>query len=212
MPTLRELWENNYLSKPSGTFSWNQEIPAASLYFFRKYVVDIKGPVIDVGGGDSHLVDHLLKEGYQDITVLDIAQSAIKGVQERLGEQAKQIKWIVSDILEWEPTKTYAVWHDRAAFHFLTQPKKIQQYLTLVRHCVTGLLIMGTFSTEGPDKCSGLPVQQYDEQRMRTLIEPLGFEFLESLREDHITPSGNKQNFIFCGFQKNAAPAKNGKS
>lgn len=204
MPTPREHWENNYLSKPSGSFSWNQDIPSASLYFFRKYVTDRTGPVIDVGGGDSHLVDHLLKEGYQDITVLDVAPTAIKGVEERLGEQSKQIKWIVADILELEPVKKYAAWHDRATFHFLTQPEKIRQYLALVKQCVTGWLILGTFSTEGPDKCSGLPVQQYNEQRMRALIEPLGFELLESLREDHITPAGNKQNFIFCVFRRNA--------
>ena len=212
MPTLREHWENKYLSNPSGSFSWNQDVPSASLYFFRKYVPSTTGSVIDVGGGDSHLVDHLLEEGYQDITVLDISQTAIKGVQKRLGEQSKQIKWIESDILELDPANKYAAWHDRAAFHFLTEPEKIQKYQSLVKSCVTGILIVGTFSTEGPDTCSGLPVQQYDEQRMRAIMEPPGFEFLESLREDHITPSGKKQNFIFCAFRKTADSEKRSKS
>ena len=199
---LKQHWERIYQTRQPDQVSWTQEVPEASLEFIHKFHVPREAAIIDIGGGDSKLVDFLLKEGYKDITVLDISQAAIDRTRRRLGNEADKVKWIVSDILDFRPDRKYQLWHDRAAFHFQTDPEKIQQYLDIVRKSVDGMVIVGTFSTEGPTKCSGLEVKQYNEKTMKSEFERNFFKNIECKREDHITPAGAVQNFIFCSFSK----------
>jgi SAM-dependent methyltransferase len=203
MPTdLKEHWETIYETKTPDQVSWTQEIPTVSLEFIHKFNIPKSASIIDIGGGDSKLIDHLLKEGFTNVSVLDISEAAIGRAQKRLGKDAKKVTWIVSDILDFHPDKKYDVWHDRAAFHFQTDSKSIDQYLNIVKQSVEGMVIVGTFSPEGPKKCSGLEIKQYDEDGMKEKFEKNSFKNIECKREDHITPSGAVQNFVFCSFIK----------
>jgi hypothetical protein len=179
-----------------------QEVPAASLAFIHQFNVPKTAKIIDIGGGGSNLVDFLLAEGFTNLSVLDISEAAIFRAQERLGAGASRVNWIVCDILEFKPKEKYDVWHDRAAFHFQTETAKIDTYLNIVKNAVDGMVIIGTFSTDGPTKCSGLEIQQYDEDGMKAKFIKSDFKNLECKREDHITPSGAVQNFVFCSFMK----------
>ena len=136
------------------------------------------------------------------ISVLDISEAAIQKAKDRLGKDAAKVKWIVTDILDFEPTEKYDLWHDRAAFHFQTDKEKIEKYLKIVKRAVNGMVIIGTFSVDGPQKCSGLEIKQYDENGMKEKFENSNFKNVECKREDHITPSGAIQNFVFCSFLK----------
>lgn len=199
----RAHWEHVYETKGSSEVSWTQEIPSTSLQFISGFNLPKAAPVIDIGGGDSKLVDHLLKEGYEDITVLDISEHALLRAKERLGKAASKVKWIVSDITTFQPYRRYDLWHDRATFHFLTSPGQIKNYLEISKAAVRRYMTIGTFSTSGPAKCSGLPVKQYDEQ---TLVNQLqsGFNKIRCIREDHVTPFNTAQNFLFCSFRRSA--------
>jgi cyclopropane fatty-acyl-phospholipid synthase-like methyltransferase len=172
------------------------------LAFIHQFQIPKNAKIIDIGGGDSNLVDFLLAEGYTNLSVLDISEAAILRAQERLGAEASRVKWVVCDILEFKPTEKYDVWHDRAAFHFQTETAKIDTYLNIVKNAVNGMVIIGTFSTDGPTKCSGLEIQQYDEDGMKAKFIQSDFKNLECKREDHVTPSGAVQNFVFCSFMK----------
>ena len=194
-------WETVYETKSPEQVSWTQEKPQISLDFVHSLGVDKKANIIDVGGGDSKLVDFLLDEGYERITVLDISSKAIQRAKKRLGERADKVKWVVSDITEFEPMETYDVWHDRAAFHFLVAPDQIERYLNIVQIAVSGFLVLGTFSDKGPKKCSGLEVVQYNEEKMAALFKDR-FDKIKCLTEDHTTPFGTVQHFIFCSFKK----------
>ncbi len=195
-------WERLYETHLPEQESWTQEIPKTSLELIHSTGLNKTAGIIDVGGGDSRLVDFLLEEGYENITVLDISKKAIERVKHRLGTKAKKVKWIVKDITKFEPSTDYDLWHDRAAFHFLTKNSEIEKYRQTVKNHVTGYLIIGTFSTRGPKKCSGLDVTQYDEQ---SLTEKFKSDFykLKCFTIDHITPFNTKQNFIFWSFKKN---------
>jgi hypothetical protein len=199
---VKEHWETIYKTKQPSEVSWTQEVPAASLAFIHQFQIPKNAKIIDIGGGDSNLVDFLLAEGYTDLSVLDISEAAILRAKERLGAEASRVKWIVCDILEFKPTEKYDVWHDRAAFHFQTETAKIDTYLNIVKNAVDGMVIIGTFSTDGPTKCSGLEIQQYDEDGMKAKFIQSDFKNLECKREDHVTPSGAVQNFVFCSFMK----------
>ena len=199
---VKEHWETIYKAKQPNEVSWTQEVPAASLAFIHQFKIPKNAKIIDIGGGDSNLVDFLLAEGYTNLSVLDISEAAILRAQERLGMDAPKVTWIVSDILEFKPKVKYDVWHDRAAFHFQTEPAKIDTYLNIVKNAVDGMVIIGTFSTDGPTKCSGLEIQQYDEDGMKAKFIQSDFKNLECKREDHVTPSGAVQNFVFCSFMK----------
>lgn len=199
---VKEHWEAIYKTKQPNEVSWTQEVPTASLAIIHQFKIPQNAKIIDIGGGDSNLVDFLLAEGYTNLSVLDISEAAILRVQERLGEDAKKVTWIVSDILDFQPKEKYDVWHDRAAFHFQTDSTKIDTYLSIVKNAVNGMVIIGTFSTDGPTKCSGLEIQQYDEEGMKAKFIQSDFKNLECKREDHITPSGAVQNFVFCSFMK----------
>lgn len=153
--------------------------------------------IIDVGGGESKLVDFLLEEGYENISVLDISANALEKAKKRLGDKAKKVNWIVADITEFEPTEQYDVWHDRAVFHFLTEDNDIKKYQDLVSKAVKGKMVIGTFSTNGPLKCSGLEIKQNDEISLTSNFAA-DFEKIECFTIDHITPFDTIQNFIFC--------------
>lgn len=158
--------------------------------------------IIDIGGGDSKLVDYLLDEGFENITVLDISERALGKAKLRLGDRANWVNWVVSDITEFEPDTTYDVWHDRAAFHFLTTPEQVSKYLDTARKCVTGYMIIGTFSENGPTNCSGLEIKQYTEEALTNELKN-GFEKIRCITEDHTTPFNTPQNFLFCSFKRN---------
>ncbi|RQP20107.1 MAG: class I SAM-dependent methyltransferase, partial [Parapedobacter sp.] len=170
----KQHWETVYETKSPDQVSWTQEVPKTSLDFIQSFGMDKTARIIDIGGGDSNLVDFLLDAGYKDITVLDISEKAIDRAKERLGDRAEKVNWIVSDVTEFEPDTSYDIWHDRAAFHFLTSPGQITKYSETVKKAVTGFVIVGTFSTNGPTKCSGLDIKQYDE---KTLTAALGNGF-----------------------------------
>ena len=196
----KKHWEIVYETKNQDEVSWTQEIPKTSLAFIHSFGLDKSAKIIDIGGGDSKLVDHLLDQGFENISVLDISEKALEKARIRLGEKAKKVTWIVSDILDFEPTETYEVWHDRAAFHFLTTEDEIEKYKSIVNKSVAGFLIIGTFSENGPLKCSGLEISQYSEEKLTLTFED-NFDKIDSVLEDHQTPFGTTQNFLFCSFK-----------
>lgn len=194
-------WETVYETKTPDQVSWTQKKPVTSLEFIYSSGLEKDAKIIDVGGGDSNLVDFLLAEGYQNITVLDISSKALERAQKRLGDAALKVKWISTDITAFEPTETYDIWHDRAAFHFLTTPEQISKYVDIATKYVTGYMILGTFSKNGPTKCSGLQITQYNEPSLSEKFKS-GFEKIKCTTEDHTTPFDTIQNFIFCNFKK----------
>lgn len=197
----KQHWNNVYKTKTPNEVSWTQHKPTTSLDFIRSFNIEKSAKIIDIGGGDSNLVDYLLEEGYQNITVLDISEKALEKAKKRLGEKAKNVQWIVSDVLDFKPTTTYDVWHDRATFHFLTTPKQISAYAKIVNQYVTGYLSIGTFSLNGPTKCSGLPIKQYDKDTLTKAFTD-NFNTLKCITEDHNTPFNTIQNFVFCSFKR----------
>lgn len=196
-------WEKVYNSKQLTEVSWYQPTPSVSLDFFKELDLPATASIIDIGGGDSLLVDRLLEKGFSDITVLDISAAAIDRAKKRLGEKANTVKWIVTDIVNFIPERTYDCWHDRAAFHFLTTPEQINSYLSIAQKAIatSGKIIIGTFSETGPEKCSGLPVKQYSEATLVTLIKKW-FEKIKCIHTEHLTPFNTIQNFLFCSFKK----------
>ncbi|NNE29747.1 MAG: class I SAM-dependent methyltransferase [Saprospiraceae bacterium] len=196
-------WENIYETRPLDTVSWYQPKPETSLRYFKALATRKDARILDVGGGDSFLVDHLLDEGYSDITILDISEKGIERAKARLGDRAEKITWINSDITNFEPEGQYDLWHDRAAFHFLNSEEEIQKYLEIASKAIRpgGNLVLGTFSTEGPTKCSGIEIRQYSPGSM---IELFGKNFFNVGYQtiDHKTPKGGLQNFVFCSFQR----------
>ncbi len=200
---LKQHWENVFTTRQLNEVSWYQQTPQASLDFIQQLALHKTAAIIDVGGGDSFLVDHLLKMGYTNITVLDISQVAIEKVKNRLGNKASTVNWIVSDILDFKTDKQYDCWHDRAAFHFLTTPAEVETYLAVAQKSVKpqGKMVIGTFSDNGPEKCSGLPVKQYDENLLSSTLQKW-FTKIKCITCNHITPFQTVQNFLFCSFQK----------
>ena len=197
----KDHWENIYRDKSPEEVSWTQEIPKTSLDFIHSLELDKSAEIIDVGGGDSKLVDFLLEEGYTNITVLDISANALDKAKRRLGEKSKQVSWVVSDITQFKPQTTYDVWHDRATFHFLTNKEERQNYIDKATTYCSGFLSIGTFSENGPEKCSGLIIQQYNAPKLASLFKN-GFDKIKCVHTDHITPFNSKQNFLFCSFKK----------
>ena len=199
----REHWENIYQNKNIDELSWYEPHPTTSLEFVQKFNIPKTAKIIDVGGGDSFLVDHLLDLGYKDITVLDISETAVEKAKARLGDKANDVKWIIADASDFLPPEKYDFWNDRAAFHFLTEKEEIRNYLRTIQHFVklSGYLVIGTFSDNGPTKCSGIEIKQYSEQSMTDLFNK-AFKKIKCIRIDHKTPSGSIQNFIFCSFKK----------
>ena len=202
MNSKQTHWENIYTHKNPQEVSWTQKKPALSLSWIESLHLPKDAPIIDVGGGESHLVDYLIDMGYSDLTVLDISQAALNRSQERLGSKANSVKWIQADITTFQPKKKYALWHDRAVFHFLTQKDDIATYTKMVSTAVDQYLLMSTFSKEGPLKCSGLPITQYDAESISANFSA-AFELTQQDREVHTTPFDTTQAFIYALFKKN---------
>ncbi|TDL99654.1 MAG: SAM-dependent methyltransferase [Flavobacteriaceae bacterium] len=194
-------WETVYETKNPDQVSWTQEKPTTSLDFIHSFGLPKTAKIIDIGGGDSKLVDFLLDEGFENITVLDISSKALEKSQKRLGDKAKKVNWVVSDITEFEPNTTYDVWHDRATFHFLTKAEQVEKYMEIARKSVNGFLTIGTFSENGPTKCSGLEIKQYSEEKLSAELNN-GFDKIRCVTEDHTTPFDTTQNFLFCSFKR----------
>lgn len=198
----KQHWETVYTTKQPNEVSWTQEIPQTSLDFIHSFNLSKSASIIDIGGGDSKLADFLLDEGYENITVLDISATALEKAKVRLGARAQKVTWVVSDINDFTPATTYDIWHDRAAFHFLTTEQQIATYLNIVKNNVTGFLVIGTFSEIGPKKCSGLDIRQYSATSLERMFKD-DFTKLICKTEDHITPFNTAQNFTFCSFKRN---------
>jgi len=196
-------WERLYQSKQQHEVGWYQPKPETSLDFLDQLNLSLDAKIIDIGGGDSYLVDNLIDLGYQDITVLDISETALEKAKIRLGARSKAVKWIVGDASTYESLEKYDLWHDRAAFHFLLQEEEIERYIDNLKRCVEprGALVIGTFSEQGPKKCSGLEIKQYSEKTLNERVEG-SFKKIKCISVDHKTPQGNIQNFIFCSFRK----------
>jgi 2-polyprenyl-3-methyl-5-hydroxy-6-metoxy-1,4-benzoquinol methylase len=199
----KDHWERIYQKHAPTEVGWYQAYPATSLKLIKNMGVSIDSRIIDIGGGTSNLSEQLLHQGYQDLTVLDISSNSIKEAKSQLGEKSSRIDWIECDVTRYGFKEHYDVWHDRAVFHFLTKTEHRKRYVNSLGQALklNGHLIIATFSLKGPSKCSGLPVVRYSPE---TLQYELGDNFIlvETLLEDHMTPSGLKQNFIFCRFIK----------
>ncbi len=196
----REHWEAIYLDRDPSAVSWYQAEPALSLSLIRRVAPQLDAAIIDAGGGASVLVDRLLDAGYRQVTVLDIAEPALAVARQRLGARATDAQWIASDLLTVElPPAMYDVWHDRAVFHFLTRAEDRRRYAATVRRAVKeqGHAIVSGFATDGPARCSGLDVTRYSPETIREALGG-GFELIDSVREEHWTPSGASQAFVYC--------------
>lgn len=205
LPQKKAHWEEVYKTKPLQSVSWYQSEPLPSLKRIDQLNLDTQDPIMDIGGGDSLLADHLLNRGFSSLTVLDISTEAIERAKKRLGEKARQMEWIASDILDFVPTQPVRLWHDRAAFHFLTSEEELNTYRNIAAQTVAlgGHLIMGTFSVNGPKKCSGLEVRQYHPELLQKTLGP-EFRLLESEEVEHQTPGGGIQLFLFATLQRMA--------
>jgi SAM-dependent methyltransferase len=202
MTDRRAHWDAAYTAKDDTQVSWHQPNPARSLALIKS-AAPSSASVIDVGGGASRLTDALLAEGYADLTVLDISQVALQRTKTRLGDLAGKVTWIAADITQWRPMRTWDVWHDRAVFHFLTDPGSQDAYLAaLTRATVPGsTAILAMFALEGPERCSGLPVQRYSPQTLATRLGP-DFRLYAQDAEIHRTPLGTAQAFSYAAFRR----------
>lgn len=197
----RRHWEQVYETKPAVETSWYQADPATSLAMIGNTGVGRDQGLIDVGGGASLLVDHLLRSGWRNLTVLDLSAAALQQARCRLGPQARQVEWVVADITEFVPARTFSVWHDRAALHFLTDPADQRRYARVLKAALEpgGQAIIGAFAPDGPERCSGLPIVRYDAGRLGVVLGD-DFRLLEERRESHRTPQGRVQRFGFWRF------------
>jgi SAM-dependent methyltransferase len=197
----KEHWEGFYQQQTGSEASWYQDYPQLSLLFIESAGVATDQPILDVGGGTSLLVDNLLLKGYEKLAVLDISEAAIEHSRRRLGLQADHVEWYAADVRRFDSPYRFALWHDRAVFHFLVEEADRQAYLNVLKSTLApdGHVVLATFAPHGPEDCSGLPVERYDADMLE---EVLGDEFnlIESWPEEHITPSGTVQPFIYSLF------------
>jgi SAM-dependent methyltransferase len=200
-------WENVYTTKRENEVSWFQQSPAPSLELIVQAGATSKSAIIDIGGGASRLVDHLVEQGFEDVTVLDLSGAALAAaksrLESRLGTGAERVNWIVADATASEPVKPYDIWHDRAAFHFLTDASDRAAYIARLGRGlkIGGHAIIATFALDGPERCSGLPVARYDSASLgRTLGTT--FKLVHTQRHEHATPWGSRQIFQFSIFRR----------
>jgi trans-aconitate methyltransferase len=195
-------WEGVYSAKAENEVSWFQENPAPSLELIEAVGATVETAIIDVGGGASRLVDSLLAKGFRALSVLDLSGAALDAAKSRLGAQAEKANWIVADVTLWEPTEIYGVWHDRAAFHFLTEERDRAAYIVRMKKALRagGHAIVATFAPDGPERCSGLPIMRYDAETLGQTLGQ-GFELIETRRHTHATPWGSTQSFQFSVFR-----------
>ena len=196
-------WNKIYSIAAEDDVSWFQPYPKTSMEFVELFNLPLHANIIDIGGGDSHFVDALLDKGYKNIYVLDISCNAIERAKVRLGNKASKVHWIVCDVTDFEPPVQFDFWHDRAAFHFLTTEEKIYKYISIAQDAIKkdGYIILGTFSENGPKKCSGLEIKQYSEASISVRFEA-AFDRIKCIEQNHITPQNIIQNFLFCSFKK----------
>jgi len=197
-------WENIYTTKETDRVSWYQAHPWESLDLIKRTGIVKSAPIIDVGGGASTLIDHLLDEGFANVTVLDIAPTALERAKTRLGERADQVTWVEGDITQiLLPASHYGLWHDRAVFHFLTRAEDRLRYVAAVRRSLKpgGHIIVASFAPDGPSQCSGLDVIRYSPHPLHDEFGA-GFVLVDSRSETHITPFGTEQKFIYCYCKK----------
>lgn len=204
MNERRAHWEEVHSARDPESVTWYQETPSTSLGLIAGAGASMSEPVIDVGGGSSRLVDALLEEGHEDIIILDIAAAGLDLARARLGGRAGSVEWIVANALD-SSVREVAVWHDRAVFHFLVEPDEQRRYVERMKASlrVGGSFIVGTFALDGPEKCSGLPVQRWDLDSLSLLLGE-DFEPAESFHELHVSPAGNRQHFFFARFTRGA--------
>lgn len=196
-------WETIYQTKNTTQVGWFQSLPLVAIQIIFEVNVPKNASIIDVGAGDGVLVDWLLENEYLEVTVMDISDSALQKAKNRLGGPASKVNWEVSDIVEFEPKRKFDFWHDRAVFHFLTDPKDQQTYRRLAVDSIPlgGYLLVMTFSKSGPQTCSGLPVQQYEVADLEEFFSQ-EFELVRSMNYDHFTPSGTAQNYSVGLFRR----------
>ncbi|WP_370156433.1 trans-aconitate 2-methyltransferase [Ferrovibrio sp.] len=201
--SISDHWAGVYVRKAEDEVSWFQESPVRSADWIRAIARTSETPIIDIGGGASRLVDALVASGFMDVTVLDVAASALARSKARLGESGSKVNWTVADITAWQPERNYLVWHDRAVFHFMVEEEQRSRYLTTMDQATTtgSTAIIATFALDGPDKCSGLPVQRYSPE---TLAAALGdrYRLVGAEYESHSTPGGSLQAFQYSRFLK----------
>jgi SAM-dependent methyltransferase len=202
----RTHWQEVYASKQETELSWYQADASPSLELIGQTGISPDSGIIDIGGGASVLVDALIRQGYSDITVLDLSSASLEIAKGRLGSVADRVDWIVADVTTWVPTRSYALWHDRAAFHFLVDPEARAAYVERLNRALVpgGYLVLGTFAVDGPERCSGLPVARYDAQGMQAVLGK-GFQLVRELRHTHVTPRSVEQRFEFGVFRKHPA-------
>lgn len=202
VPDPQQHWDSIYATKAEDQVSWFQTEPAHSVDLIRAAGGTASSAIIDVGGGASRLVDALLYAGYRDLTVLDLAAPALDQARARLGDAAAQVDWIAADVTRWNPARHYDVWHDRAAFHFLTATTDRDAYVRTLRRAVRpgGHAIIATFAMDGPEKCSGLPIVRYDPESLASTLGR-GFSLVETRRHQHVTPFSTLLSFQFSLFK-----------
>lgn len=203
MTDIKQHWEKVYESKTDMEVSWYQETPDTYLLLINSLNIDKEADIIDIGGGNSNLTGILFQEGYTNLCVLDISSKSLERTKVKLGKEADKVKWVVSNILSFQPKQQYVLWHDRATFHFLTNQSDIERYVNIVSQAIKkgGHLIIATFSTSGPKKCSGLNITQYSEEKLISVFKEC-FELVKVFEEVHHTPFDAKQNFINVLFRK----------
>ncbi len=196
-------WQTVYQSKGEAQVSWTQLDPQPSLGLIEKFERDRSASIVDIGGGASRLVDALLAHGFGAITVLDLSDAALQSAKARLGEQGASVRWIAADATSWQPPQAFDIWHDRAAFHFLVEENDRAAYIDRLHAGVKagGYAIIATFAPDGPEKCSGLPVQRYSPESLSKTIGS-AFDLVEHRDHRHVTPWGAAQSFQFSVLRR----------
>ena len=200
---LKSHWENIYSSKKEDGVSWFQEHPKTSIDLIEKYSNDKSNSIIDIGSGRSKILKNLIENEYEDLTYLDISREACSKSKISLGNKQDLVEWHVVNVLDFNTEKNFSIWHDRAVFHFLISKEDVEQYKQVALKNIVkgGYLILGTFSENGPEKCSGLNVSRYSPESLKKIFNP-EFKMIESFTIDHKTPFDTNQNFLFSIFKK----------
>ena len=202
MPDVATHWDEVYASKRENAVSWYQPVPTTSLRLLGRWAPP-HASVIDVGSGQSRLVDSLLDSGWHDITLVDVSSEALGAVRGRLGARASDVEMVSTDICTWTPRRTFDAWHDRAVFHFLVRPEDRDRYVATAAKAIapSGVLVLGTFASDGPRQCSGLPVARYEAPDIAAVFGP-GFALVHHERDSHVTPSGSTQQFVWTVLRR----------
>ena len=202
-PDRQAHWQNVYRTKSEQQVSWSQSLPEPSLGLIEKFASERSASIVDIGGGASRLVDALHERGYRHLTVLDLSEASLQSAKDRLGDDAASVQWVAADATKWQPPQAFDIWHDRAAFHFLVDPRDREAYTARLHQGVRtgGHAIIATFALDAPEKCSGLPVQRYDHVALGAALGP-AFALVHHQPHHHVTPWGAAQSFQFSVFRR----------